>query len=289
MPALFFVPKISQSLLSVQKESITIEGAKAFRVSFDADGGNKTFRLQKSFNDDWYYSDLPEWCSIHKGSTSFTILCLKNASSSSRSADISFSKEGSSEKLATLKIMQSNASLNGSSSSNNNTSSSSIDLTSKREMSISKDYLSLKVGESFSLKVTNYGSSIKWSSDNEQIATVSSSGVVTGKTPGTAIVYARGIKTLSCKITVLSTNQSSNITKPATASTAERILTININESLTSPMTAEGRIEKWEAFTSADCYKINGTALVGVKAGGGDVWAYINGKPVIYRIVVKQY
>ena len=165
VPSLFFVPKISQLLLSVGKESITIEGVKSFSVSFDADGGNKTFQMQKSFNDDWTYSKLPEWCTIHKGSTSFTVLCLENASSSSRSADIFFSKKGSSEKLATLIITQSNASFNGSSSSNSysssNTPSTSLDLTSKKEMSISKQNLSLKVGESFSLKVTNYGSSIK--------------------------------------------------------------------------------------------------------------------------------
>ena len=54
---------------------------------------------------------------------------------------------------------------------------------------------------------------VLWSSDNEDIATVSSEGVVTAKTPGTAMITATasdGEFTATCKVTVTEKNNTNN-------------------------------------------------------------------------------
>ena len=72
---------------------------------------------------------------------------------------------------------------------------------------ISRSSAEVSIGYCITLKVTNAGSDIKWSSNDSRIATVKSSGKasakVTGKKTGTTYIYAKtGGKTLKCKVTV---------------------------------------------------------------------------------------
>lgn len=72
-----------------------------------------------------------------------------------------------------------------------------------------KSFLSLEVGETFTLSPTitpsDAATSYTWSSDNNNIAAVSSLGVVTAKNPGTANVTVKtdNGKTATCKVTVM--------------------------------------------------------------------------------------
>ncbi len=68
---------------------------------------------------------------------------------------------------------------------------------------ISKTSATIDFGKTLTLKVSNAVGTVKWSSSNTAVATVSSKGVVTGKGAGTATItaLASGIK-LTCKVTV---------------------------------------------------------------------------------------
>lgn len=69
--------------------------------------------------------------------------------------------------------------------------------------SLSKTTLNLTKGYQTTLKVTG-GSSVKWSTGDKSIATVSSKGKVVGKSVGTTYIYAKtGGTTLKCKVNVV--------------------------------------------------------------------------------------
>lgn len=71
--------------------------------------------------------------------------------------------------------------------------------------SLSKTSLTMCVGKTATLTLKNTKQSVKWSSSNTKIATVSSSGKITAKATGTATIYAKVLnKTYNCKVKVLS-------------------------------------------------------------------------------------
>lgn len=75
--------------------------------------------------------------------------------------------------------------------------------SSSEKMDLSKDKLTLVVGNNATLKVENTKKKIKWSSSNEKVATVTEKGVVKAKKAGTAIIKAKVAgKTFTCKVTV---------------------------------------------------------------------------------------
>lgn len=87
---------------------------------------------------------------------------------------------------------------------------------------LSKTKVSLTVGKRVKLKVTRSQANVKWSSSNKRVATVSSSGVVTGKNVGTSEIYAKvGKRTLKCRVTV----------KKASPVLSVNTTSLNINES----------------------------------------------------------
>lgn len=81
-------------------------------------------------------------------------------------------------------------------------SSTTPSSSSGNEMSLSRNSLALNVGETYTLSVFNYGTSIKWESSNTNVATVSSTGTVTGVGEGTALIWAIGTKAVFCSLTV---------------------------------------------------------------------------------------
>lgn len=68
---------------------------------------------------------------------------------------------------------------------------------------LNKSSVTLNRGKSYTLKVSNASSKVRWSVKNKKVATVTSKGKITAKGKGTTYVYAKvGKKTLKCKVTV---------------------------------------------------------------------------------------
>lgn len=68
---------------------------------------------------------------------------------------------------------------------------------------ISKSSETIYVGQNTTLKVTGASGKVTWSTSNKKVATVSKSGVVTGKKAGKATITAKaGSKKFTCKVTV---------------------------------------------------------------------------------------
>ena len=68
---------------------------------------------------------------------------------------------------------------------------------------LSKSSITINKGKSYTLKVSNASSRVRWSVKNKKVATVTSKGKITAKGKGTTYVYAKvGKKTLKCKVTV---------------------------------------------------------------------------------------
>lgn len=72
-----------------------------------------------------------------------------------------------------------------------------------KKIKLNKSKLTLKVGETYTLKLKNNKAKIKWSSSKKKIATVSAKGKVKAKKPGTTAITATAKgKKYKCKVTV---------------------------------------------------------------------------------------
>lgn len=76
---------------------------------------------------------------------------------------------------------------------------------------LSKTSVTLTKGFYTTLSVSNASGTVKWSTGNKSVATVTSKGKVSGKGPGTTYIYAKvSGKTLKCKVTVVATKITAN-------------------------------------------------------------------------------
>ncbi len=81
--------------------------------------------------------------------------------------------------------------------------------TKAATVKLNADKKTMVIGSTCKLKVKNTSRSVKWSTSNKKVATVSSSGTVTAKRAGTAIITAKvGQKKLTCKVTVVTMQKS---------------------------------------------------------------------------------
>lgn len=75
--------------------------------------------------------------------------------------------------------------------------------TKQKQMKINKSKVTIKNGSSARLKIKNCKKKVKWSTEDKEIATVSSKGKVTGKHLGTVVIKAKvGKKSYRCRVTV---------------------------------------------------------------------------------------
>lgn len=73
----------------------------------------------------------------------------------------------------------------------------------KKRVKLNSDNISLYAGDSYTLKLNNTNSKVKWYSSKKSIATVSSKGKVKAKKKGTCKIVAKvGKKKYTCKVTV---------------------------------------------------------------------------------------
>ena len=91
-------------------------------------------------------------------------------------------------------------------------SKGTLDITIRNHpMTISKESISLKEGKTFKLAVKNAPGKVKWSSSDNTVAKVYTSGKVKAFGAGTAVITAKvGKKKATCKVTVKGTNKSTD-------------------------------------------------------------------------------
>lgn len=81
-------------------------------------------------------------------------------------------------------------------------------ITEAAAIKLNKTAVQLAPKQSYTLKVSGTAKTIKWSSSNAGVATVSSRGKVTAKKSGTAVITAKiGSKRYSCKVLVSAKNK----------------------------------------------------------------------------------
>lgn len=195
------------------------------------------------------------------------------------------------------KYKGSSSSSNSSQSSSRSQSSysSSTSSSSSNLRTVSYKDFNIKVGEQVQLKV--YGKTVdRWESDNERIARVSSTGVLTGIAAGSTHVWAYyGSELKSFSVTVSSssyTSSTSSSTSYSSSSSSTRTIyskesTIKIGERITAQLS-EGRIDKWEINSTAAQYVTatsNGT-LTAIKAGNVSIWGYIGSSPKLFKLTI---
>jgi len=153
----------------------------------------------------------------------------------------------------------------------------------KASISLNKTSASLYIGQTLTLKAVRKGTAktVKWSSSNSSIASVSSSGKVTAKKAGSTTITAKaGTVKTSCKITVK--NASIKLNKTSAS--------ITVKGTLQLKATVYGASKK-VTWTSSDTKKATVTStgkVTGKAAGTVTVTAKANGKRATCKITVKK-
>ena len=185
------------------------------------------------------------------------------------------------------------------SSSRGTTSSSSSSYSSSSLRTITSKEVSLNVSEQVQLKVDGKTVSA-WESDNDKIARVSSSGVVTGVSNGSTNVWAHyGSELKLFHISVGSFPSSSSLTSSSSYSSASsssakkrtinsREATIKVGEQITA-LLPEGKIERWEMNSNVLMYlaPTSNNTITAIKAGQVNVWGYIGESPKLFKLKIE--
>ncbi len=145
-----------------------------------------------------------------------------------------------------------------------------VNVTPKQVKSIiiDKDEMTLERGESAQLSVTVYpqdadDSSVEWSSENNEVATVDSKGTVVAISSGTTIIRATtndgSNLTAECQVTVTSL-KATGISIDRTEATLERDATLQLTATVT-PDDADDRTVTWSSADSG-IVRVDGAGLV---------------------------
>ena len=106
---------ISTSYITINPGSpgaLLVDGQSSLTLNFDANGGTRTLSVSGA-GSDWSTWGIPSFCSVNKGSTSFTLTCKPNSSYDSRS-DYMKIKSGDKEVRIDIKQEGSSSSITGS-------------------------------------------------------------------------------------------------------------------------------------------------------------------------------
>lgn len=165
-----------------------------------------------------------------------------------------------------------------------------VSISAATKTKLNKSQVTLKIGQSVTLKVLKNKKKVKWSSKNKKVATVSKKGKVVAKKIGSTTIVAKvGKKSYKCKVKVTSNEQ----TTTAPESTVQP--TIAPTEAQT---TKKDEITKPVETTTADpnlaIFKFRETTstviITGYKGSSSNMYIpdQINGKPVT-RIDEKAF
>ena len=146
---------------------------------------------------------------------------------------------------------------------------------------ISHDCLALVVGAAQQLSVKNTGDkTVKWSSSNKKVATVTKEGEVTAKKAGTAKITAKvGDKKLKCSLTVLSD-------KPIIS---EKKLSLTVGEASTLEVFNAGDKKiKWSSSKKSVATVSSKGKVKAKKAGTAKITAKIGKKKLTCKVTVAD-
>lgn len=146
-----------------------------------------------------------------------------------------------------------------------------------KKVALNKSSLTLIKGSSYTLKLSNNKKTIKWSSSNSKIASVSSKGSVKAIKNGTVKIYAKvSGKTYTCKV------------KVETPYISKKAVSIYKGKTYKLSMKANTQKVKWSS-SNTKIAKVSSTGNVtGVKAGKTTIKATIGTKKYTSTITVKN-
>ena len=147
------------------------------------------------------------------------------------------------------------------------------------EYKLSKSKLSLYVGGKATLKLSGAVGTVKWTSSDTKVATVSSKGVVTAKKAGKATVAAKiSGKSFKCAVTVK--------TKPVKLSQSS--VTLNAGKKFTLKVTGASGKVKWSSSKKSVATVSSKGVVTAKKAGKAVIYAKVNGKTCKCAFTVKK-
>ncbi len=161
----------------------------------------------------------------------------------------------------------------------------------KKEPCISKDEVTLKVGETEVLSAQNLAKKQKttWKSSNKSVATVDNNGNVSAKKVGTTKItlLVDNEKVDQCKVTV---TEPAHATKVKTLRLSKEEIQLNTNEtvSLTIEGLEDGMGVEWSTDRDDIVIVDNGKVTALEQEGSAEITANVNGQSLICKITVKK-
>lgn len=259
-----------------KEDSILIDGSKDRRVTFSDEGGRMQYDLSKSFKEPLDYYPTPDWCTIHTGSSSFTVICQENKASQERTVTLGLRKKGTSNNLASLTISQD-------ARKPANIVASSLNMQSS-------GYVEAKVGDLFYLDYSITPNEAKnhkvsWSSSNTNVATINSSGAIVAKGNGKTTITA-SVDQISAKCLLevriinmqqlsSSSNATSSESSAATHKDTPKEISIKINQ--IRQLNVDGQtVNEWKSYNTTVVYVSKSGIITGTGEGKTTVRAFLN-------------
>ena len=165
----------------------------------------------------------------------------------------------------------------------------SIKTNQTGKMSISKTSLSLKVGESYTLKAYNYGSALAWESDNPKVATVSENGKIVAVGEGSTNIWAKGSEYKMCTVYVKKDNSYNySSTKSNTSSKKSNATYQSVALHSTAQLYISGAsVVRWESDNSNIAQVNENGSVYGKSKGKTNIWAHLSdGQLKLFRVTV---
>ena len=165
----------------------------------------------------------------------------------------------------------------------------SIKTNQTGKMSISKTSLSLKVGESYTLKAYNYGSALAWESDNPKVATVSENGKIVAVGEGSTNIWAKGSEYKMCTVYVKEDNSYNySSTKSNTSSKKSNATYQSVALHSTAQLYISGAsVVRWESDNSNIAQVNENGSVYGKSKGKTNIWAHLSdGQLKLFRVTV---
>lgn len=158
-----------------------------------------------------------------------------------------------------------------------------VNVSAASKPKLSKTSLMLITGNSYTLKVTGTSSKVKWSVSNTKVISVKN-GKVTGKSQGTAYVYATvGKKKLKCKVNVydsyISPISNVKLSAGATKTISFKVYNVNKNE-IAYYVEDENVVQRVDYSINGDTMTIT---LYGVGAGSCEMGFWDDKNPAMER------